>query len=127
LEIFSLLQSATAVKDTESLYYKNLIQQYEHAVKIICEDHINAAQIYVRDPSLKATLSAEIRNECKEISDYRAAAERWHLEIDSRSKDRLISFGEKLSCCFMTAVLRDRVCEIQQIEFYFLKFTFSGR
>jgi aspartate kinase len=109
LEVFGVLQSVTAVKDTGSVQYENLVEQYEHFVQVICDDHLNAAQIHIRDPAIKATLITEIISECKEISDYRAAAERWHLEVDSRSKDRLVSFGEKLSCRFMTALLRDRV------------------
>jgi aspartate kinase len=36
-------------------------------------------------------------------------AKRFNLEINSRAKDRVVSFGEKLSCRFMTHLLRDRV------------------
>jgi aspartokinase len=43
------------------------------------------------------------------LIDFRLAAERWKLEIDSRSKDRIVSFGEKLSCRFVAALLLDRV------------------
>ena len=104
-----MLETVAAVKDTESVYYQSLVEKYEGLVQVICEDHINAAQSTVIDQELRACLIEEIRNECKEILDYRLAAERWHLQIDWRSKDRIVSFGEKLSCRFMTTLLRDNV------------------
>jgi aspartate kinase len=85
------------------------VNEYERLVHVICEDHVGAAKSHIQDPSILSKLSGEIVAECKEILDYRVAAERWHLEIDSRSKDRIISFGEKLSCQFMTALLQDKV------------------
>ena len=84
--------------------------EYERLVSIICEDHTNAAETHIQDEALRRSLQAEIRAECNEIIDYRLAAERWKLEIDSRSKDRIVSFGEKLSCRFVATLLRDRVC-----------------
>jgi aspartate kinase len=54
--------------------------------------------------------------ECKEILDFRIAAERWHLEIDARSKDRIVSFGEKLSCRFVAALLQDRGVDSEYVD-----------
>lgn len=46
-------------------------------------------------------------------------------EISSRSKDKIISKGERLSGLFMTSLLEDRVCgEMSQIG---IKWTKSGR
>jgi aspartate kinase len=78
-------------------------------VQVICDDHVAAAETYIRDRDIFEELKAAILAECKEILDFRLAAERWHLEIDSRSKDRVISFGEKLSCRFVAALLEDKV------------------
>jgi len=78
-------------------------------VQVICDDHVAAAKLHIGDERIFLSLKKEIEDECKEIIDYRIAAERWHLEIDSRSKDRVVSFGEKLSCRFVTALLQDRV------------------
>lgn len=97
------------VKDTESVHYESLVCEYERLVQVIRDDHVAAAKLHIHDPSILSKLSQDIVAECKEILDYRLAAERWHLEIDSRSKDRIISFGEKLSCQFMAAVLQDKV------------------
>jgi aspartate kinase len=110
LEVFGVLESIKTVKDTESIHYESLVREYERLIQVICEDHLKAAQSNLKDPALTARLSAEIRSECKEILDYRVAAERWNLEIDWRSKDRIVSFGEKLSCRFMAALLEDKVC-----------------
>jgi aspartate kinase len=116
LEIFGVLESINAVNDTESVHYESLVNEYERLVKVICEDHVSAAEAHVRDTNILAKLSADIVAECKEILDYRKAAERWHLEIDSRSKDRIVSFGEKLSCRFMAALLQDSVSRVDVVS-----------
>jgi aspartate kinase len=109
LEIYGILESINSLKDTESVHYETLASDYERLVKVICEDHVAAAKSNILDEHLRLKLVGEIEGECKEILDYRMAAERWHLEIDSRAKDRLVSFGEKLSCRFVATLLRDRV------------------
>jgi aspartate kinase len=97
------------VKDTESVHYESLVKEYERLVEVIRDDHVAAATSHIQDPNILSKVSRDIVAECTEILDYRLAAERWHLEIDSRSKDRIISFGEKLSCQFMAALLQDKV------------------
>ena len=93
------------------MHYESLVNEYERLVHVISDDHVAAAQLHIRDPNIRAKLTKEVRDECQEIIEYRIAAERWHLEIDSRSKDRIISFGEKLSCRFIGALLLDRVSQ----------------
>lgn len=78
-------------------------------IQVIEDDHVHAAETHIRDPTLRDELVKEIQVECKEIVEFRLATERFHLEIDSRAKDRIVSFGEKLSCRFMVALLKDRV------------------
>ena len=85
------------------------MDEYQRLVQVISDDHITAAEAHVKNREICQTLKGHIKAECKEILDYRLAAERWHLEIDSRSKDRIISFGEKLSCRFLAALLEDKV------------------
>lgn len=109
LEVFGVLKSANALKDVESPQYETLVQQYESLVKVICDDHKSAADSQIKDQKIREELKVSIEKECNEIVEYRVAAERWKLEIDSRSKDRLVSFGEKLSCQFMAALLQDCV------------------
>jgi aspartate kinase len=117
LEVLGVLESIKTVKDTESVHYGSLVQEYERLIEVICGDHLKAAQSNLKDSTLRASLSEDIRRECKEILDYRVAVERYDLEIDWRSKDRIVSFGEKLSCQFMTAMLKDKVC-LESLTYY---------
>ncbi|XMA12276.1 hypothetical protein WAI453_005067 [Rhynchosporium graminicola] len=116
IEVFSVLDTLNSVKDIESVHYASLVAEYERLVSIICEDHANAAHTYIRDDSLQTALVKEIEDECQEILDYRKAVQRWHLGIDGRAKDRIVSFGEKLSCMFMACLLQDRGVEAEFVD-----------
>lgn len=107
LEIFAVLEQVNAAKEQDPIHHESLVAEYERLVHVICEDHVNAAKQYIKDPEIQAKLVSAIQAECNEIIDFRQAAERWHLEIDSRSKDRIVSFGEKLSCRYLAALLQD--------------------
>jgi aspartate kinase len=109
LEIFGVLAAINTLKDVESVHYESLVNEYERLVLVIQQDHVSAAKSHIKDQTIQAKLINEIEAECRELIDYRLAAERWKLEIDSRSKDRIVSFGEKLSCRFVAALLLDRV------------------
>ena len=98
------------------MHYETLVKEYESLVRVICADHVNAAKTQIRDESIRSELIKETEAECNEIVDYRIAAERWHLEIDSRSKDRIVSFGEKLSCRFVAALLQDRGVDAEYVD-----------
>ncbi|KAL3427065.1 aspartate kinase [Phlyctema vagabunda] len=116
LEIFGVLEEVNAIKDTDSLHYENLTKEYEQLVKVICEDHIQAAKAHIRDSTIQSSLIEEIETECNSIIEYRSVVAQWRLEIDSRSKDRIISFGEKLSCRFVAALLQDRGVESEYVD-----------
>lgn len=75
----------------------------------ICNEHVYAVKSFVKNPELQSAVSKEIEGDCQELIDYVLAAKRFNLEVNARSKDRVVSFGEKLSCRFMTAMLKDRV------------------
>lgn len=110
LEVFGVLEKVILINDTDSTAYDELATQYEELVQVICDDHVNAARVHIRDPNICSGLTKDIKKECTHILDFRLAAEKWRLDIDSRSKDRIVSFGEKLSCRFVAALLEDRVC-----------------
>ncbi|KAH7393255.1 aspartate kinase-like protein [Cadophora sp. MPI-SDFR-AT-0126] len=116
LEVFGVLEEVNSVKDIESVHYESLVTEYERLVHIICEDHVHAARTHIQDRSIQAALVKEIEDECKEIVEYREAAQRWHLEIDGRSKDRIVSFGEKLSCRFVASLLQDRGVDAEFVD-----------
>lgn len=116
LEVYGVLEQVNQIKDTESVHYESLVKQYQRLVGIILEDHLTAAEGHIQDAAIKADLRRDIELECKEILDYRIAAERFHLEIDGRSKDRIVSFGEKLSCRFLAALLQDRGVDAEYVD-----------
>ncbi|KAI6251558.1 Aspartate kinase FUB3 [Erysiphe necator] len=116
LEILNLLQAANCISNPDSEHYEMIVNQFENLVRLICEDHVNAAIRDISDKDIRASLVKDIEKECKEISDYRKAAERWKLEINERTKDRLVSFGEKLSCRYVVAVLEDREIEAEYVD-----------
>ncbi|PHH89565.1 hypothetical protein CDD83_5775 [Cordyceps sp. RAO-2017] len=94
----------------------SLADQARSLIRDICNDHIHAAEYFVRDPSLREALSQKIGAECQELIEYVFAAKRFNLEINSRSKDRVISFGEKLACLFMTALLQDVGVDAEYVD-----------
>jgi aspartate kinase len=86
-----------------------LIEQAKGIIMDVCNDHVFAAEALIQDPSLRQTLARRIEAECQELIEYIVAAKRFNLEINSRAKDRVISFGEKLACLYMTILLQDVV------------------
>lgn len=116
LEIYGLLESITNVKESDAVHHDSLVYEYSRMIQVIEDDHVKAAETHVQDASIQAELIDVIRNECKELVEFRLAAERWHLEIDSRTKDRIVSFGEKLSCRFMTAFLREAGVDAEYVD-----------
>lgn len=86
-----------------------MIEKATGLIQDVCKDHVAAAEAFVKGPELRDTLIARLKSECQELIDYIKATRRFNLEINSRSKDRVISLGEKLSCLFMTTLLQDTV------------------
>jgi aspartate kinase len=108
LEVFKKLRAIVA-SPTDEAAQEGLLKDAKRIIQEICNDHVEAADSFVRDPHLSAMLKQDTENECKLLGDYLEAAKRFNLEINSRAKDRVVSFGEKLSCRFMTCLLKDRV------------------
>ncbi|CAN8095798.1 unnamed protein product [Discula destructiva] len=115
LEVFRRLRNIDAAAGSPGTQTE-LTDEANSIVQDICSDHISAADTFVRDESLRAALKQEVENECQEIIEYIQASKRFKLEVNSRSKDRVVSFGERLSCRFMTYVLKDRHVEAQYVD-----------
>lgn len=109
LEVFSRLQAIAAATNNQEAQ-NDLIEQAKRIVDDICDDHLAAVKSFIRDEKLRKTVSADIESECQTLVEYLEVAKRFNLEINSRAKDRVVSFGEKLSCRFMACLLKDRVC-----------------
>ncbi|KAH6987344.1 Aspartate/glutamate/uridylate kinase [Ilyonectria sp. MPI-CAGE-AT-0026] len=93
-----------------------LVEQARGLMNDICNDHVSAAQTFIQDPVLRDALIQTVKDECQELVEYIVAAKRFNLEINSRAKDRVISFGEKLSCRFMAALLQDVGVDAEYVD-----------
>ncbi|ODA77379.1 hypothetical protein RJ55_07007 [Drechmeria coniospora] len=95
---------------------QSLVEQARSLIMDICNDHVFAAKSFVRDPNLRDSLTKKIEEECQELIEYIIAAKRFNLEINSRAKDRVISFGERLACRFMTVLLSDVGVDAEYVD-----------
>lgn len=102
------MQAISLATNNESLQ-NDLIEEAKNIVDDICIDHVGAVETFIRNEDLTTAIKAEIKTECRTLVEYLEVAKRFNLEINSRAKDRVVSFGEKLSCRFMTCLLKDRV------------------
>ena len=109
LEVFRKLKLVAAASSDEEEQQQR-VEEAKSIIQDICNEHVFAADSLIRDSQLRNELIQETENECQELSEYITVAKRFNLEVNSRSKDRVCSFGEKLSCRFMTHLLRDKVC-----------------
>lgn len=108
LEIYKRLRDVAAATSNEGSKTE-LVEDAKTTIRDICNEHVTAAQNSVRDPDLQREVCDSIQEDCQELIDYIIAAKRFNLEVNARSKDRVVGFGEKLSCRFMTAMLKDNV------------------
>ncbi|KAI9158770.1 Aspartate kinase FUB3 [Paramyrothecium foliicola] len=113
--VYSKLRGVGAATNNEE-EQRELVEQSRGLVMDICNDHTFAAESFVQDPTLRESLIDKIKSECHELIEYVVAAKRFHLEINARSKDRVISFGEKLSCLFMTTLLQDTGVDAEYVD-----------
>lgn len=108
MAVFKKLKDiATPISSEEK--QQELIEQATELIRDVCNDHVNASKTFVKDQQLRDALIAKLKSECQELIEYIMATRRFNLEINSRSKDRVVSFGEKLSCLFMATLLQDSV------------------
>ncbi|KAJ3258472.1 Aspartokinase [Boothiomyces macroporosus] len=85
-------------------------QRYLHIVDMIENSHLEAAIFALGNSENKQILEDlenDIRGECQKLRSFMAAAEIID-EISPKSKDVIVSMGEKLSARLFTAVLNDQ-------------------
>lgn len=115
LEVYRRLRNIDAAVGIENTQTECL-EEAKSLIQDICDDHLFAAEAVLTTPDLKEALKEDIKNECQELIEYIHASKRFKLEVNSRSKDRVVSFGERLSCRFMAYVLRDRGVEAEYVD-----------
>lgn len=89
--------------------------EFEAIVRTICTDHVHAAKHHILSPEILSDLIQHIEEECQDLIVFLEAAQRVG-EISFKSKDRIVSKGEKLSCRFLTALLQDRGVDSQYVD-----------
>ena len=103
-----LLRAASEAEKHQSQDFQKLIDD----VRI---DHIQTADQYVKNPDLCARLKEEVEEECQSVLRILEAAQTLG-ETSPRSRDKVMSVGEKLSCRFMTALLEDNGVAAEYID-----------
>ncbi|KAI9890857.1 MAG: Aspartokinase [Vezdaea aestivalis] len=79
---------------------------YEETLQQILEDHLEAAERDVTSAVILERLKRDITNEYESLWRFAEAVSTIH-ELSVGSKDQIISYGEKLSCLYLTAILQD--------------------
>ncbi|KAJ6787576.1 hypothetical protein PWT90_00659 [Aphanocladium album] len=115
LGVYAMLRAMGAATNAEEEQRAH-IDEAKTLINDICKDHVAAAEAYVGEPLLRQKLITRIEAECQELIEYIIATKRFNLEVNARSKDRVISFGERLACLSMTAVLQDAGVDAEYID-----------
>ncbi|KAH8664291.1 aspartate kinase [Xylariales sp. PMI_506] len=114
LEVYNKLRSISLALTEDA--QNTLLEEARVVIQDICNDHVYAVTAFVKDPELQKEVSKAIEEDCQELVDYIIAAKRFNLEVNARSQDRVVSFGEKLSCRFMTYLLKDRHVDAEYVD-----------
>lgn len=115
MEVFGKLRTIVAAPCDEASQ-ERLLKDAKRIVHDIRDDHVAAGDEFINDPRLNDQFREDTESECQLLIEYLEAAKRFKLEINSRAKDRVVSFGEKLSCRFMTTLLKDRVSHLLVVD-----------
>ncbi|KAJ3218141.1 Aspartokinase [Dinochytrium kinnereticum] len=81
--------------------------RYLDIVGAIEANHLKAVNEGISDPDLRMKTEADVRVDCEKLKSFMSAAEIID-EISPRSRDIIISTGEKLSARILAAVLKDQ-------------------
>ena len=89
--------------------------QYRFLIESVRSDHVKSAQQHILSPDILTQLEKEITDECEQIVRVLEAAQTLG-EISSRSVDKIMSVGEKLSCRFMAALLKEHGVDSEYVD-----------
>lgn len=84
-------------------------------VRIIEADHVQAARDFIQDVGIQDELIDAFHADCVELEQYLNAI-RVLSEVSPRTRDLVIGMGERLSCRFMAAVLKDQGIDSEFID-----------
>ncbi|TPX37733.1 aspartate kinase [Synchytrium microbalum] len=95
-----LLEAAHEALTPNSNRYLDIIDKIE-------QDHVKAVRLAVDSADIRAGVEVDVKHECKTLKQFLGAAEIID-EISPRSRDIIVSVGEKLSARIFTAVLQSQ-------------------
>ncbi|KAL6925565.1 hypothetical protein ACO0SA_000163 [Hanseniaspora valbyensis] len=84
-------------------------------IRLIKDDHINNAKLNIKDLELQKELIDVTIDEFKKIESY-INASMILGEVSIRTKDLLLSLGEKLSCLFVAIKCRDEGLDTEYVD-----------
>ncbi|KAK5470902.1 hypothetical protein LTR20_001163 [Exophiala xenobiotica] len=90
-------------------------KDFKHLIEDVRLDHVETAEFHIQSEKICARLKAEIEVECSLVVRILEAAQTLG-ETSPRSRDKVMSTGEKLSCRFMAALLQDRGIEAEYVD-----------
>lgn len=74
---------------------------------------MDVVEIFIKDVELSVVVKKYMEKDCYLFNEYFLVVKCFNLEINLRVKDRVVSFGEKLSCRFMIYLFKDRVSFVE--------------
>ncbi|KIW71542.1 hypothetical protein PV04_03697 [Phialophora macrospora] len=96
---------------TEAENHRN----FQQLVEDVRLEHVEAANTCIQSEKIRSRLKTEIEDECTLVVRILEAAQTLG-ETSPRSRDKVMSTGEKLSCRFMTALLQDRGTDAEYVD-----------
>ncbi|KIV85551.1 hypothetical protein PV11_01233 [Exophiala sideris] len=90
-------------------------REFQQLIEDVRLDHIETAQSYIKSEEICSRLKDEIEAECTLVLRILEAAQTLG-ETSPRSRDKVMSTGEKLSCRFMAALLQDHGVEAEYVD-----------
>ncbi|ETN40488.1 uncharacterized protein HMPREF1541_04765 [Cyphellophora europaea CBS 101466] len=90
-------------------------RDYTQLIEAVRVDHIESANASLRDLEIRSRLIQEIEEECDHVLRILEAAQTLG-ETSPRSRDKVMSVGEKLSCRYMTAMLQDSGLSAEYVD-----------
>ncbi|KAK4981013.1 hypothetical protein LTR66_010246 [Elasticomyces elasticus] len=90
-------------------------REYHNIVDTVREDHVQAAKDTIKTSNILSQYIEVVEAECDSLIRILESAQ--HLtEVSKRTEDKIASKGEKLSCLYMTALLKDRGVDAQYVD-----------
>jgi aspartate kinase len=95
-----LLRAARDVLEADSQKFRDIVE----AIRV---DHIKAGQDAISDDLILENFGKDVDAECFKLLKILESAQ-FLRAVTNQTNDMIISVGEKLSCLYMTALLKDR-------------------